>query len=47
MIVEELELPEVKLIVPTYFEDNRGYSTEAYNDRTLREYDIHTRFVVD
>jgi dTDP-4-dehydrorhamnose 3,5-epimerase len=47
MIVQELELPEVKLIVPTYFEDNRGYSTEAYNDRTLREYDIHTRFVVD
>ncbi len=47
MIVQELELPKVKLIIPTYFGDNRGYSTEAYNDRTLREYGIETKFVVD
>lgn len=47
MQVTDLELPGVKLIVPTYFDDNRGYSAEAYNDRTLREYGISDRFVVD
>lgn len=47
MQVTDLELPGVKLIVPTYFDDNRGYSTETYNDRTLREYGITTKFVVD
>ena len=47
MNVTELALPGVKLIEPTYFEDNRGYSAEAYNDRTLQEYGIKTRFVVD
>lgn len=47
MIVEELGLSGVKLIVPTYFDDNRGYSTEAYNDQTLKEYGIDARFVVD
>lgn len=47
MKVTELELPGVKLIEPTYFEDNRGHSAEAYNDRTLKEYGISTQFVVD
>lgn len=47
MKVTELSLPGVKLIEPTYFDDNRGYSAEAYNDRTLREYGIDVRFVVD
>ena len=47
MKVTELSLPGVKLIEPTYFDDNRGYSAEAYNFRTLREYDIDTKFVVD
>ena len=46
MQVTELGLPGVKLIVPTYFDDNRGYSTEAYNNRTLQEYRITTKFVV-
>ena len=47
MKVTELSLPGVKLIEPTYFDDNRGYSAEAYNVRTLREYGIQTKFVVD
>lgn len=47
MQVIDLELPGVKLIVPTYFDDNRGYSTEAYNDHTLQKYGITTKFVVD
>lgn len=47
MQVTELELPGVKLIVPTYFGDNRGFSAEAYNDKILKEYGIENRFVVD
>lgn len=47
MQVIEMALPGVKLIVPTYFDDNRGYSTEAYDWRTLLEYGITTQFVVD
>lgn len=45
--ITELALPGVKVIEPTYFEDNRGYSAEAYNARTMREYGICTEFVVD
>ena len=47
MKITEMALPGAKVIEPTYFDDNRGYSTEAYNDRTLREYGIDTKFVVD
>ncbi len=47
MEVKELDMAGVKVIVPTYFDDNRGYSTEAYNWRTLREYGIETKFLVD
>lgn len=47
MQVTELGLPGVKLILPTYFEDNRGYSAESYNGRTLLEYGIRTKFVMD
>lgn len=47
MQVDELALPGVKLMIPTYFDDNRGYSTEAYNNRTLEEIGIQKRFLVD
>lgn len=47
MKVTELGLSGVKLIEPTYFDDNRGYSAETYNDRVLREYGITTHFCVD
>lgn len=47
MKVTELGLSGVKLIEPTYFDDNRGYSAETYNDRALREYGITTHFCVD
>lgn len=46
-MIEELALKGVKCFIPVYFDDNRGYSTEAYNDRTLRSYGIDNRFVVD
>lgn len=45
--ITELELPGVKIIEPTYFEDNRGYSAETYNARSLKEIGITTEFVVD
>lgn len=47
MKVTDLGLSGVKLIEPIYFDDNRGYSAEIYNDRTLREYGIITQFCVD
>lgn len=47
MQVMDLTLPGVKVIIPTYFDDNRGYSTEAYNNRTLADYGIEDKFVVD
>lgn len=45
--ITELKLPGVKVIEPVYFEDNRGYSAETYNARTLQENGIITRFFVD
>ena len=47
MQVTELELPGVKIIEPTYFEDYRGYYCETYSQRTLAEYGITDEFVQD
>ncbi len=47
MKITELELEGVKLLEPKYFEDYRGYYTESYSARTLREYGIDTVFVQD
>lgn len=47
MQVTELGLPGVKLIVPDYFDDNRGYSAETYNHKVLEGYGIFNQFVVD
>lgn len=47
MRVSELPLPGVKLLEPVYFDDNRGFSAEAYNVRTLREHGMNAKFVVD
>ena len=43
----ELAFQGVKLFIPTYYEDNRGYSAETYNDKTTRECEIAAKFVVD
>ena len=45
--ISELELPGVKVIEPTYFEDYRGYYSETYSTRTMAEYGINTVFVQD
>lgn len=47
MKVKELAQPNVRLIVPTYSDDNWGHGTETYNDRPLREYGVGIQFVVD
>lgn len=47
MIIQQLAIPEIKLIIPTYFEDYRGYYCETYSKRTLAEYGITEEFVQD
>ena len=47
MKITELELPEVKILEPRYFEDFRGYYCETYSERTLKEYGILDQFVQD
>lgn len=42
-----LELPEVKIVQPDYFEDYRGYYCETYSVRTMRELGFDTVFVQD
>ena len=45
--ITELELPGVKIIEPTYFEDFRGYYCETYSKRTMDEYGLNAKFVQD
>ena len=47
MIVQQLVISEVKLILPTYFEDYRGYYCESYSKRTLEEHGINDEFIQD
>ena len=47
MTIIDLNIPEVKVIEPTYFEDYRGYYCETYSKRTLREHGIVDDFVQD
>lgn len=45
--ITELDLPGVKVIEPTYFEDFRGYYCETYSSRTMAQYGYDTVFVQD
>lgn len=47
MKVTSLEIPEVKLITPTIYEDERGYFFESFNDKEFREKVFDTTFVQD
>lgn len=48
MEVQELDLKGIKLIIPDYYEDYRGYYSETYSARTLKEqFGIDTVFVQD
>lgn len=47
MIVQALAIPEVKLITPTRHADARGYFSETYNARALRDAGVDVAFVQD
>lgn len=47
MRVTPTALPDVKLIVPKKFEDERGFFVETYSQRALAAHGIETAFVQD
>ena len=47
MNVESLAIPDVKIITPRLFEDNRGYFTETYNKQKFDESVAPLNFVQD
>lgn len=47
MRVESLEIPDVKLLVPSRFTDDRGWFSESYNQRVLSHYGLELNFVQD
>lgn len=47
MTVLELDIPEVKLIIPDIHEDSRGYFFESFNDKEFKEKVCNTTFVQD
>jgi dTDP-4-dehydrorhamnose 3,5-epimerase len=47
MKVEALQIPEVKLIVPDIFRDDRGFFSETYNSERLAAAGIDATFVQD
>jgi dTDP-4-dehydrorhamnose 3,5-epimerase len=47
MRVEQFEIPDLKLIHPSVFEDPRGYFFESYNFDRFREAGIEDHFVQD
>lgn len=47
MNCQPTDLPEVKIIEPDRFEDDRGFFMEAYNSRRYRELGISETFVQD
>lgn len=47
MAIIKTEFPGLFIIEPTIFEDSRGYFFESYNERTLANEGIVTKFVQD
>lgn len=47
MHVERLDIPDVMLLTPKRFGDERGFFSEVYNRRTLAEAGIAAEFVQD
>lgn len=46
-VLSRLDIPEVCLISPKRFYDERGYFSEVYSEAAFREIGIETRFVQD
>ena len=47
MNIESLEIPDIKLISPSKFSDDRGYFMETFNQRLFNEKIKVTNFVQD
>lgn len=47
MLVENLSIPEVKLVKPRFFPDDRGFFQQTYHEKQYREAGIDVRFVQD
>jgi len=47
MNIENLSIPEVKLIRPRRFDDGRGFFMQTYHEKQYREAGINVRFVQD
>ena len=47
MTIEELTIPEVLLITPKRFSDERGWFTETYNQQALKKAGIDFNFIQD
>ena len=46
-MIESTKFPEVQIITPRVFEDERGFFKESYSKRTLHEHGIDLEFVQD
>ncbi|SCA63958.1 dTDP-4-dehydrorhamnose 3,5-epimerase [Chlamydiales bacterium SCGC AG-110-P3] len=47
MQVVDTEIPEVKILIPMVFGDDRGFFFESYNQRSVKEAGINQTFVQD
>ena len=47
MLVEPLDIPDVKLLIPAKHGDHRGFFSEVYNRRSLADAGVHIDFVQD
>ena len=47
MLIEATTLPDVKLLTPKRFGDNRGYFSEVYKQTALREAGLDLEFIQD
>jgi dTDP-4-dehydrorhamnose 3,5-epimerase len=47
MDILKLEIPDVKLVIPRRFSDQRGYFCETWSDRLFRKEIVDTTFVQD
>jgi dTDP-4-dehydrorhamnose 3,5-epimerase len=47
MTIETTPIQDLVIIIPTVFEDERGYFMESYNQQKLEEAGIHISFVQD
>jgi dTDP-4-dehydrorhamnose 3,5-epimerase len=47
MVIEETKIPEIKIIKPKVFTDNRGYFFESYNQKTFHTLGIENNFIQD